>query len=353
MKQENRKPNARKATPIVAQDQSSRKTFDSAKRDFEKAHAAGGDYSKELQNLATAVAYTVLNKCIDPQRKTAAQRDGVTTGGMSPALVALKRSIATDVATLDNTRLAADGASHAAFTEDGYPMTVSGSTEEKRNAAALNALLDKTISDGLDLVQSAALAILEQANTWAEAGDGWMDKPFTVCRLSRRVYIRDDESAAYAEVETSPIREVFRAVRREVAASRAVQTDPRNGYLYLGELTEDGLDTIYRRLGKYADLGGRETTADPATLPGAPAGISLSGGHYTADRGGVDEYNSILERLNLTDRQAQIVRLRMQGKGYKAIATYLGVTPRCIEITVFRLRDKCRELGFTPSGMDK
>lgn len=198
----------------------------------------------------------------------------------------------------------------------------------------------------------SALAILEQAADHA-AGEEWLDKPFTARRLSRRVYIRREDSAAYVDVETSPIREVFQAVRREVANSRVVQTDPRNGYLYLEELTEGGLDTIYHRMGKYADMGGYETTADPAACPGAPDGLTLSGGHYTADHATVEDFDALMVKLDLTDRQMQIVRLRMQGKGTKAIATYLGVTKAAVDIQLLRLRGKCKAMGIVPPGMDK
>ena len=137
---------------------------------------------------------------------------------------------------------------------------------------------------------------------------------YTVRRLSRRVYVKAEDSAAYREEDTAPMREVFQAVRRAVQDSRAVQTDPRNGYTYIEELTVDGLDAIYYRLQKYADLGGYNVN-----------------GNYTADRQTVTEYNAIMERLNLTTRQAEVLALRMRGHGYKAIATYL-VTPKYVAI---------------------
>ena len=48
-----------------------RKDFETVKRNFETAFSSGRDYSTELLDLSTAVAYAVLNKCLDPQRKTA------------------------------------------------------------------------------------------------------------------------------------------------------------------------------------------------------------------------------------------------------------------------------------------
>ena len=121
-------------------------------------------------------------------------------------------------------------------------------------------------------------------------------------------------------------------MRQAVQDSRATQTDPRNGYTYI-EDSENGLETIYYRLHKYADLGGYNCD-----------------GNYTADRQTVEDYETTVARLDLTDRQAQVLRLRMQGKGYKAIATYLGVTQRAIAKTVEQVQKKALALGLTPNN---
>ena len=223
-------------------------------------------------------------------------------------------------------------------------------TVDSDAAAALAALVGETLSDGIDLVQTAAVALLEQAADHAN-GPGWLDKPYTVRRLSRKVYIKETDSAAYRDDTTTPAQEVYRAVRRAVQESRAVQTDPRNGYTYIEDLTVDGLDVIYYRLQKYADLGGyAHNGQDGDRLPGSPAGFGQGGGHYTADRQTVTDYNAIMAKLNLTDRQAEVLRLRMQGKGYKAIATYLGVTQRAIAKTVEQVQKKAVAIGLTPAN---
>lgn len=306
----------------------SRPDFEQVKRNYETALASGKDTTQELTALATAVAYSVINKCIDPQRKTAAQRDTASNTGFNPAMVALKRGIAADLATLDNTRRNANAATATTYNADGDLVTV---TADKDAAAALVDLMETTLSDGIDLVQTAALAILEQAAEHAN-GESWLDSKYTVRRLSRRVYIRTEDSRAYRDETTTPIQEVYRAVRQAVQDSRATQTDPRNGYTYI-EDNENGLETIYYRLHKYADLGGYNCD-----------------GNYTADRQTVEDYETTVARLDLTDRQAQVLRLRMQGKGYKAIATYLGVTQRAIAKTVEQVQKKALALGLTPNN---
>lgn len=309
----------------------SRKDFEQVKRDYETALASGKDSTTELTALATAVAYSVINKCLDPQRKTAVDRETVSDNGNNPAMLKVKQGIAKDIATLENTRRNADAATRTTYNADGDLIT---ETVNKTAETALASLISETLSDGIDLVQTAALAILEQAAEHADSGTEWLDRRYIVNRLSKRVYIQAADSAAYTETETSPIQEIYRAVRRHVQESRAVQTDPRNGYLYIEELTADGLETIYHRLGKYADLGGYDCN-----------------GNYTADRQTADDYETIIAKLDLTDRQAVIIRLRMQGRGYKQIATYLGVSYQAVQNTLKKVQAKAEKIGLTPAGL--
>lgn len=306
-----------------------RATFESVKRDYENALASGKDTGTELTALATAVAYSVLNKCIDPQRKTAQTSDKVSNSGYNPTLVALKRGIAQDLASLENVRYCADRATYTTYNADGDTVT---EIADKNAYNALTALVSDTLTDGIDLVQTAILAIMEQSAEHAN-GEKWLDTPYTVRRLSKKVYIQRTDSAAYKDVETTPIQEVYRAVRKAVQDSRAIQTDPRNGYTYIEDLTPDGLDTIYYRLGKYTDLGGFDCN-----------------GNYTTGAQTVADYDSLVAKMELTDRQAQILKLRMQGKGYKAIATYLGVSNNAIVKTVKQIQAKAVAIGLTPNG---
>lgn len=305
-------------------------TFEQIKRNYENALASGKDTSTELTALATAVAYSVINKCIDPQRKTAVDRDTVSNNGINPALVAVKQGIAADLAILDSTRRNTDKATRITYNTDGEIVTEIVDNDAEKAVAAL---IGETLSDGIDLVQTAAVAILKQAAEHAN-GENWLDSKYTVRRLSKRVYIQSTDSAAYAEIETTPIQEIYRAVRQAVQDSRAIQTDPRNGYTYIEDLTADGLETIYHRLGKYADLGGYDCNDN-----------------YTTGAQTVTDYETIIEKLNLTDRQAQILQLRMRGKGngYQAIASYLGISDGNVYNTIKRIREKCEKIGFTPS----
>lgn len=314
-------------------------------RAYEHATATGADTAAPLYALATACAMSVLKKVIDPQRQTAADRETVSNSGLSPALVAIRRGILADLDTLEKLTAAHNAAYSLQYNAAGDLVQVVVDKAAEQAAAALQS---ETLSDGLDLVNAAVVAILEQTAEHATAAPGWLEQPYTLRRLSRRVLIRADDAAKWEEVETSPIREVYRAIRREVQNSRAMQTDPRNGYSYIEDTAADpdstATETIYRRLHKWADLGGYTNSGHYD-----PHGNASKGGLYTADAQTAADYASTLAALNLTDRQATIVRLRMSGYGNTAIATYLGVTPRCIEITVSRLREKCEKIGFSPA----
>lgn len=111
----------------------SRPDFEQVKRNYETALASGKDSTQELTALATAVAYSVLNKCIDPQRKTAADRETVSDNGYNPALVQLKRGIAADLATLDNLRTATNKATRTAYNADGDLTTETGGQGRRKS----------------------------------------------------------------------------------------------------------------------------------------------------------------------------------------------------------------------------
>ena len=316
------------ATTIVASQTAPVNTFEHAKRMFETAYASG-DYAEQLATLARAIASSVINKVADPQRKAAQTADKVSDSGLNPALLAMKRGLHADNALLALTAYNADRATRIAWTDDGDIIT---ETADKESLDSVNRLCRGTLSDAIDLQQTAVVALLEQATDHANAGEKWLDIPYTVRRLSKRVYIQASDSASYTDVETTPIQEVYRAVRRQIADNRAVQTDPRNGYTYVELPTADEVDAIYYRSGRYADIGGYDSMSN-----------------YTADFQTVTDYEDILRRLNMTRRQTEIVMLRMRGYGYKAIASYLGITQETVKTTVRRLRDKCESVGFTPA----
>lgn len=315
------------------QDAQTAAAFADLLRTYETDYLAGADYTRSLYALAIACALSVAKKCIDPQRKTATERETVSNGGMSPALAAVRRGIMADTALLDNLTAAHNAAYALRYNAAGDLVS---EVVDKSAEKAATAMQGETLSDGLDLVNSAVVAILEQSAEHSTVGIGFMETVYTMRRLSRKVLIKSADSAKWETVETSPIREVYRHIRREVQNSRAMQTDPRNGYLYIEDVVadpdSDKTETIYRRLHKWADLGGY--THD---------------GHYTADAQTAADYGTIVSMLNLSDRQATVIKLRMSGYGLHAIGTYLGVDHKNIQRTLKQVAAKAEKIGFTPS----
>lgn len=283
-------------------------------------------YADALNNLATAVAYSVLKKCIHT--------------GYNPALVSLRSHITKAKRDIANQAYATDHASHAAHNADGDPVSV---VDDSDCVKALNELAHAaTIGDGYDLVHDAIIAILEETAKQAEREPGQpidLERVYTVRRLNRKVWIKSAESVnGWETVETSPIREIYKAVRRAIDTSRAASTDPRNGYTYLEDIATDpesGEQTaIYRRLPKYADLGGYATDFNGAMTA------------YTADENTANSMDELVEMLQLSKQQSVIFKYRLSGYGRKAIATMLGVHDTTVQKQMKRMQDKAIAAGL-------
>lgn len=253
-------------------------------------------YTDALTELATAISYSVLKKCIDT--------------GYNSTLVAIRHELTSAKATLANT--------------------------------SQTTLASATIGDGYDLVNTAIVSILEEVQKQIERGESIdLERPYTVRRLKKKVWIKSADSVnGWETVETSPIREVYKAVRRYINQTGALHTDAKNGYSYLEDISHDNesgeSEVIYRRLSKFADLGGHACDYNGAMT------------FYTVDIETVDEYESMIAKLNLTKKQAQIIKLREAGYNSTAIGTYLGVKPQTIDTTLNRIAEKAIEVLDLP-----
>lgn len=225
---------------------------------------------------------------------------------------------------------------------------------------AISKLLHETITEGTDLVHTAIIAILEEtqkaldriANGETYEHETNIDKDIAMFmeyaypkrQLKKKVLIKDEHNAnCYEYKPTTPIQEVYKAIRREVENNRAVQV--ANGkYVYIEVETgrTDSNEKLYRRLPKYSGLATEETKTS-YTNYGQTANTTVT----TASTYDVDRVEKIISRLNLTERQAEVLQLRLCGYGYKAIATYLGVTQRAIAKTVQAIQTKANNIGLT------
>lgn len=299
-------------------------------------------FSNVLDELATAVAYSVIKKCLDPQRK--GRKDGqVSNSGCNTQLDEVKRSIYRDKNTLANINYSCTQAFTTVYNEDGDRQT---KTKDSDYRYAYNKLSQQTLGDGLDLVHVAMVALLDESEKADRTRENFLENTYEVRRLKKKVWIKSADSVnGWETVETSPIREAYKAVRREVANSRSLNIDPSNGYLYLEDLATDEESseetTIYRRLSKFSDLAGNVTDYNGAVT------------FETVDSASVDKYENMVDALELTARQAKVLELRMGGYGCVAIGTYLGVKEESVMSVLKTIQKKAIEKLELPNYLVK
>lgn len=173
----------------------------------------------------------------------------------------MKRSIYRDTNTLKNIDYSCKKAFVTVYNEDGDRQTKTADSDYRY---AYNKLTQQTLGDGLDLVNTAIVSLLDECTKVDTTAENFLETVYTVRRLKKKVWIKVEDSAnGWETVETSPIREVYKAVRREVANNRSLNIDPSNGYMYLEDLASDEKSneetTVYRRLNKFSDLAGNVT----------------------------------------------------------------------------------------------
>ena len=292
-------------------------------------------FTEVTTDLATAVAYSVIRKCLDPQAKSGK----TSNSGCNPQLEEVKRSIYRDTNTLKNIDYSCKEAFTTVYNEDGDRQT---KTKDSDYRYAYNKLTQQTLGDGLDLVNTAIVSLLDECTKVDTTTGNFLETVYTVRKLKKKVWIKVSDSVnGWETVETSPIREVYKAVRREVANNRSLNIDPSNGYLYLEDLSKDEESneeaTVYRRLNKYTDLAGNVTDFNGAVK------------FETVDSGSVADYDKMTEALELTARQAQVLQLRMSGYGCVAIGTYLGVKEESVRSVLQTIQKKAVEKLSLPS----
>lgn len=288
-------------------------------------------HDKSLVTLATAIAYSVLKKCINVSNDA--------------SLKAVRASLTRDTKALAMIDYTADTAHKATYTADG-DYTVETVDKDLHNR--FNELTRDTLGDGMDIMHTALLSIMSETQKAHNRNEyvsiGFMTKPYTVKRLKRKVWIKVEDSVnGWEEVETTPLREVYKEVRRYIESQKSLRVSA-NGYTYLEDVAHDAdtdTDTvIYRRFGKYADMGGEVKDFNGQITA------------YTVDTESADKVDTIIAKLNLTAKQLKVLQLRQSGYGYKAIATYLGVTQRAIAKTCKAIQDKATKAGYNVPTAD-
>lgn len=300
--------------------------FTNLLRQYETDHIIGNDTTNSLTALAKACTFSVLKK--------------LYSVSASPVVKSLTLDIVRDCADLDRLLYSIDNATALEYNADGDLVRNVKDGDLAKSADRLSAL---AMGDGLDLVHVAVLAILDQTAKVDSTAVGFMETPYTVRRLKRKVYIQTADSVhGWEKVETMPIREVYRAIRRAVSDSRAIQI-ASNKYTYLEDVTADPVsgeeETIYRRLPMYSNIAGEVTDMNGKVVA------------ITADSETAERVDRIIADLDLSDRQSVVLRYRMSGYGNKAIATALGIQERLVSRTLKQIQVKLYDMGIHPEGM--
>lgn len=319
-------------------------TYEEFLRRYEWAYYMSSDYSAELHQLATVCTFSVINKLLDPTGRTATvptaggrYRDDYTpvegkkekkVPSYNGQMSRIKFSTIDDLRLLENTTYAVENSTVLKL--DSAGEYIREKVINKRLAKSVNKLISCALSDGYDIIHEATLAILEESTKHATPDRGWIEAPYARRKPTHVVY-KDDSEIGYTWEMVTPIQMVYRRIRRYVQSVRSVKFDPKNTFLYIDSTDPETLEKIYFRIGRYIDMGAETDVG------------------YTVNAHYVDTYRDILSRLNLTDRQAEIIRHRMRGEGFRQIGSRLGVSAQAVLNAMKKVQAKAEKIGFTPS----
>jgi hypothetical protein len=312
------------------------RTYENATRHRNENAETEKAYTTALQDLATACTFSVLKKLCNVGGTVTEQTKSTTD--TAKTIRQLRQSLAKDLHDLNRLAYASANATAQEYNADGDLITV---IKDKDLHKALTDLCAECFGDGLDLMHTAVATILTETAKATDLTANFMEIPYNVRRLKRKVYIQSvDSLGGYETVQTTAIQEVYKAIRREIESNRTMQV-ASNKYTYLESIatdTESDTETeVFRRLTRYSGLAYEQTD-----ISGKVTAI-------TADSETVRTTDELIAQMNLTTKQAKVLQLRQSGYGYKAIATYLGVTQRAVAKTVQAIQTKALAIGLTPT----
>lgn len=247
---------------------------------------------KYLTALSKAIAFSVINTCVDPTRKNKKASNTTKSTYFNKNMQDMKRHIMHDSNILNN-----------------------------------EILFDECIGDGYDIVQEATLALLEQISKHSDliTDYGFLDTPYQIRRPRHTVIIDngngslEKRASEYKYIDSCIIQECYKAVRRYIENQRNRQGA---NYIYMdAPINQDIDDTerIYYRLGRCADISG-EITDFNGRIVGYDSNIT-----------DIERIETIIQEMNLTPVQSKILYYRRQGYGIREIARTLKLYPSTIQ----------------------
>lgn len=292
------------------------------------------EFADALTELATACTYSVLKKLCNAGGAVKEDSDKTTDSAKVPRQ--LRATLARDINALKQLKYCLDNGTAQLIDEDGNTV-IKIIDKDLYNGG--NKLASQTLDDGLELLHTAVIAILDET----KKHNSDLTTEYTKHQLSKKVWIKlEDSKNGWTDIATTSIQEVYKAIRREVSNNRSIQIASHK-YAYIDDVVNDekgNTEKIYRRLNRHTALD------EVYNSNGAVTSI-------TADNKTVFDIDMIMDKLELSKRESQILQLRLAGYGYKAIGTYLGVKSGTAQRTMHRIQAKAIKIGLKPPTISK
>lgn len=292
------------------------------------------EFADALTELATACTYSVLKKLCNAGGAVKEDSNKTTDSAKVPRQ--LRATLTRDINALRQLKYCLDNGTAQLINDDGNTV-IKIIDKDLYNGG--NKLSSQTLDDGLDLLQTAVIAILDESKNH----NADLTTEYTKHQLSKKVWIKlEDSKNGWTDTATTSIQEVYKAIRREVANNRSIQMASHK-YAYIDDMVNDengNTEKVYRRLNKHIALD------EVYNSNGAITSI-------TADNKTVFDIDLIMDKLELSKRESQILQLRLAGYGYKAIGTYLGVKGGTAQRTMHRIQAKAIKIGLKPPTISK
>lgn len=189
--------------------------------------------------------------------------------------------------------------------------------------------------EGFDLVNVAIVAFLDEERKAHERNVNtcflWTQKEYTEIDIDKRVIIQRDDSMKKREFTRIPAKNVYQKLREYIVSNRGVRIDEKHVFIEELVQNENGTEEqIFHRMKhgqQFAYYDFTEMHENTCNLLQASMCIQ-----------------SFLDTL--TAKEQKVLDLRMQGCGYKAISSYMGVCNNSTVKTVKSLQKKAEKAGL-------
>lgn len=295
------------------------------------------EYTSILYAVAIQSVYSVLKKCIQVGISDSAAAQN--------KLYSMRRDVTAAAAVINAMQRVDDSRAEYVFSVDRQGRAHVDRVQTAAAAAAAEKALENIGGDGMDLVQTAAAALLDEIQKATDSGRitdaAWIEKPYTEYVPARRVSAmygkgHDSEILARArnkqkEVEIVPIKSVYRAVRAAIQHAAAIR---ECGYTYIEDLATDDTtaeNALYIRCPKLFDMGDTSTAADAAAA--------------------LDRVAGMIEKMQLQPRELAILDMLQRGKSAADIAAECEISVTTVKEIKYSIQRAAVAAGYAAADM--